>query len=187
MLLNLVIWTLALAIFPLVLGILECWMLGGFAPTRGEPAEGFEFTPSPRRGLTTITLPFASGPATVSPAQGLLCPYLYCSPTGPAEVVYAGVAEAAPVVVARHSAGRHGEPAAMTSICSASGGAVDQTSTAGCAGRENPLHREVSGQFDPLEGPGTPRLRDAAERKGRHRRGCSPAPSGRRGHELVIG
>ena len=44
MLLDLIIWTLALTVVPLVLGVLECWLLGGFAPAPGEPAEGSAIT-----------------------------------------------------------------------------------------------------------------------------------------------
>ena len=45
MLLDLVIWTSALALAPLILALLECWLAGGFAPAARGPA----ITVPPRR------------------------------------------------------------------------------------------------------------------------------------------
>jgi hypothetical protein len=40
MLLDLVIWTSASAVVPLLLAVLDCWLLGGFAPNPAEDSRG---------------------------------------------------------------------------------------------------------------------------------------------------
>jgi hypothetical protein len=90
MLLDLVIWTSALAVVPLVLGALECWLLGGLAPAPGGHTGGSAIAVPTRCRPKSVTEPllYVSGPMTVSPAEGSPCLRLYCSLAGLTEAAY---------------------------------------------------------------------------------------------------
>lgn len=82
MLLDLVIWTSALAVVPLVLGALECWLLGGLAPAPGEPAESSAITVPTRCRARPVHPLFVSGHMMVSQPERSPYLLLYCSLSG---------------------------------------------------------------------------------------------------------
>ncbi len=95
MLLDLVIWTSALALMPLLLGVLECWLLGGFAPAPEKHAGGSIITvPIGCRLRFSTSPPSVNSQSMVSLAEGSPCLCLYCSLAGLTEVVYGGYTEA---------------------------------------------------------------------------------------------